>query len=251
MSEIPDRRRVARLTVPRHLRGTALEHHDVLLLDCGPLGARITHRTPLHEGVGCAVEFPPALGPLRLTGRVVWTRIQSTEQTLAGDRRTHYESGIEFTDLAPDEQTALAATLAALPVAAAPARATVLCIDDDPLVLYFYRDFLAGHGYRTLAVLDGLQGLTLAHQDRPDVILLDVMLRGLSGFDICRKLRADPALRDIPILLLTAWNHPSVATTGHAAGATRTLQKPTDPETILTVLAQVLGQQPNAPKGVA
>ena len=212
MSEIPDRRRVARLTVPRHLRGTALEHHDVLLLDCGPLGARarITHRTPLHEGVGCAVEFPPALGPLRLTGRVVWTRIQSTEQTLAGDRRTHYESGIEFTDLAPDQQTALAATLAALPVAAAPARATVLCIDDDPLVLYFYRDFLAGHGYRTLAVLDGLQGLTLAHQDRPDVILLDVMLRGLSGFDICRKLRADPALRDIPILLLTTWNHPSV-----------------------------------------
>jgi len=248
MSEIPDRRRMARLTVPRHLRGTALEQHDVLLLDCGPLGARITHMTPLHAGVGCAVDLPPALGPLRLTGRVVWTRLQRTEQTLAGDRRTHYESGIEFTDLAPDQRTALAATLAALPVAAAPPRATVLCIDDDPFVLRFYRDFLVAHGYRTLAVLDGLQGLALAHQDRPDVILLDVMLRGLSGFDICRKLRTDPALRDIPILLLTVWDHPSVATTGHAAGATRTLHKPTAPETILTVLAQVLGQQNGPPR---
>ena len=102
MREIPDRRRMARLTVPRHLRGTALEHHEVLLLDCGPLGARVTHLAPLHEGEGCSVDLPPSLGTVRLTGRVVWTRLRSTEQTLAGDRRTPYESGIEFTDLTPE-----------------------------------------------------------------------------------------------------------------------------------------------------
>ena len=132
-----------------------------------------------------------------------------------------------------------------------PERPTVLCIDDDPLVSQFYRDFLDARGYRTLTAADGLQGLALAHEDRPDVILLDVMLRGLSGFDICRKLRADPALRDIPIILLTVWDHPSVLTTGRAAGATRTLQKPTDAETLLTVLAQVLGHPPSVPKGAA
>ena len=163
------------------------------------------------------------------------------------DRRTHYGSGIEFTDLAPDQQTALAAALATVETAAAPPRATVLCIDDDALVLHFYRDFLDRHGYRTLAVLDGLQGLALAHQDRPDVILLDVMLRGLSGFDICRKLRADPALRDIPILLLTVWDHPSVATTGRTVGANLTLRKPADAETLLTAITPVLGQQSDAP----
>ena len=101
-------------------------------------------------------------------------------------------------------------------------RPTVLCIDDDPLVLHFYRDFLEPRGYRTLTVTDGLQGLTVAHQDRPDVILLDVMLRGLSGYDICRKLRADPVLHAIPIILLTAWDDLSVAETGRVAGATRT-----------------------------
>jgi twitching motility two-component system response regulator PilH len=118
---------------------------------------------------------------------------------------------------------------------------TVLCIDDDPLVLHFYRDFLTAHGYRTLTVLDGLQGVALAHQDRPDVILLDVMLRSLSGFDICRKFRADPALGAIPIILITVLDDPNVATAGRAAGATHTLRKPADPETLLTIISQVLG----------
>ena len=127
-----------------------------------------------------------------------------------------------------------------------PERPTVLCIDDDPLVLHFYRDFLAPRGYRTLTVMDGLQGLALAHQDRPDVVLLDVMLRGLSGYDICRKFRADPALCDIPIILITVWDHPSVGSTGQRAGATLTLHKPADPETLVTALAQVL-DYPQAP----
>ena len=127
---------------------------------------------------------------------------------------------------------------------------TVLCSDDDPLVLQFYRQFLERGGYRVLTATDGLVGIEVARQERPDVILLDVMLRGLSGYDICRKLRADPVLHAIPIILLTAWDNPSVAETGRLAGATRTLRKPADPETILTTLAEVLGQQPNTPTGV-
>jgi len=79
-----------------------------------------------------------------------------------------------------------------------PRRPAVLCIDDDPLVLHFYRAFLDRHGYRVLTAAEGLQGLALAQRDRPDVILLDVMLRGLSGFDICRLFRAAPGLRSIP-----------------------------------------------------
>jgi twitching motility two-component system response regulator PilH len=123
---------------------------------------------------------------------------------------------------------------------------TVLCIDDDPLMLHFYRSFLEPRGYRTLLVTDGLAGLALAERDRPDVILLDVMLRGLSGFDICRKLHAERALRNTPIILLTVWDHPSVEPTGRAAGATLTLRKPANVETIGTAIAQVLGQ-PKAP----
>ena len=121
-----------------------------------------------------------------------------------------------------------------------PPRALVLCIDDDPLVLRFYEDFLPEHGYQTLTATDGLVGIQIAADACPDVILLDVMLRGLSGYDICRMLRADPALRDIPIILVTVWDDPSVATTGRAAGATLTLQKTADVQRIVSAIAEVL-----------
>jgi len=118
--------------------------------------------------------------------------------------------------------------------------ALVLCIDDDPLVLHFYEDFLPAHGYQTLTATDGLLGIQIAADACPDVILLDVMLRGLSGFDICRLARADPALRDIPIILVTVLGDPSVATTGREAGATLTLQKTADVQRIVSAIADVL-----------
>ncbi len=128
-----------------------------------------------------------------------------------------------------------------LPARGAPT--TILCIDDDPLVLAFLRGFLEPRGYRTLTADDGLQGLVLAQRERPDVILLDLMLHGLSGFDICRKLRAALPLRTTPIILLTVVGDPHVAITGQEAGATLTLRKPTDPETILTTIQHLLGRR--------
>jgi putative two-component system response regulator len=120
-----------------------------------------------------------------------------------------------------------------------PARPTVLCVDDDPLVLHFYRDHLEPR-YRTLTVADGLQSLAIAQQDRPDVILLDVLLRGWSGFDICRKLRADPGLGAIPIILISVLDDPSVARTAQTVGATLTLRKPADAASIVAAIEHVL-----------
>ena len=114
MTETSDRRRVARLTVPRHLSGPELELHLVHLLDLSPLGARVETLEPLREGSVCYVDLPPALGRVRLTGRIVWTGIRGSEQTLEGVRRWYHESGIEFTGLTPEQQTAVAAALATL-----------------------------------------------------------------------------------------------------------------------------------------
>jgi DNA-binding response OmpR family regulator len=109
-------------------------------------------------------------------------------------------------------------------------------------VLHFYRAFLDQRGYRTLTADDGAVGIEIAQRDRPDVILLDVMLRGLSGFDVCRKLRAEDSLRHTPIILVTVLDNPRVPITGREAGATVTLRKPADPEIIITTIEQVLGQ---------
>ncbi len=114
METQPDRRRVMRVDVPRHLRGGDLQPHFVHLLNLSPLGARVTHLEPWDREVGCTVDLPATLEVTRLTGRVVWTRLRSTEQTLAGDRRDHYESGIEFTHLTPAQQAALATAVATL-----------------------------------------------------------------------------------------------------------------------------------------
>ena len=114
MSTRRDLRRVARLTVPQPLCEGAFAHHRVYVLNLSPLGARISHEALLHDGVVCYLDLAPALGALRLTGRIVWTWLRSTEQTLEGDRRSHYESGIQFTSPTPEQQAAVATALAAL-----------------------------------------------------------------------------------------------------------------------------------------
>ena len=112
-----DRRRVARLTVPKRWRGGELELYLVHVLDLSALGVRIAHREPLHAGGIGYVDLPPALGAVRLVGRVVWTRFRATEQTVDGDRRDLYESGLEFTSLTPEQQAALATALTTLQAA--------------------------------------------------------------------------------------------------------------------------------------
>lgn len=109
-----DPRRVARLTVPPGFRDGGLTHHGVHILDLSPLGARIGHEVLLHDGVVCYLDLSPPLGALRLTGRIVWTWLRRTEQTLDGHQRSHYESGIEFTGMTPEQHAALAAALETL-----------------------------------------------------------------------------------------------------------------------------------------
>ncbi len=111
MSEMADRRRVARVTVPRHPGGPELELQLVRILDLSPLGARIEHPEPMREGVVCYVDLPPAFGRIRLTGRVVWSEVRVSEQTVEGERRRHYQSGIEFVALTEEQQITLEAAL--------------------------------------------------------------------------------------------------------------------------------------------
>ncbi len=114
MGEIPDRRRVARLTVPRHLTGPGLELRLVRLLELSSEGARIEHSEHLREGLVCYVDLPPALGRVRLTGSVVWTRLHRGEQTFEGDARVYYQSGLVFVGITPEQRGALAVALTIL-----------------------------------------------------------------------------------------------------------------------------------------
>ncbi len=113
MTETTERRRVARITVPSQIRGTGLENREVRLLDLSSEGARIAHEQVLQPGAPCALILPPALGPVRLPARIVWSQLSGGEQTLAGERLLH-QSGLAFRGLTPEQQTALAEALTKL-----------------------------------------------------------------------------------------------------------------------------------------
>jgi hypothetical protein len=110
-SQTPDRRRVARLTVPPHLSGFDVELRLVRLLDLSAEGVRIEHPGHLHEGLVLFVDLPLDLGGVRLTGKVVWTRLRKGEQTFEGDKHVTYQSGLAFIGITPEQQAALAAAL--------------------------------------------------------------------------------------------------------------------------------------------
>jgi PilZ domain-containing protein len=117
MAETIERRRVARITVPSQIRGTGLENREVRLLDLSSDGARIAQEKALQPGAPCALILPPALGPVRLPARIIWSRLSGGEQTLEGERVFLHQSGLAFRGLTPEEQTALADALTKLKAA--------------------------------------------------------------------------------------------------------------------------------------
>jgi two-component system, cell cycle response regulator len=103
----------------------------------------------------------------------------------------------------------------------------ILIVDDDIAVRMRVRDLLEKPGScEVLEASDGLGGLALASEHRPDVILLDIMMPGLSGLDVCERLRAEPITRDIPIIILSAGDEQQSMPDALRAGAEDYLAKP-------------------------
>ena len=117
MATRPERRHLARLTIPARFSERAIEQQSVRLVDLSPKGARVEHPDRLHVGLMCLVDLPPALGRGSLNGRIVWTKLQRTEQSLEGKRQHYYRSGLTWTGLTPEQQGMLAAALKLLTAA--------------------------------------------------------------------------------------------------------------------------------------
>ena len=90
----------------------------------------------------------------------------------------------------------------ALPVGA---RQCVLIVEDNPLNMKLFSAMIASQGFDVLQASDGLDGLDLAQQRHPDLIIVDIQLPGMSGLDVTHNLKADAATRDIPIIATTAY----------------------------------------------
>lgn len=109
----------------------------------------------------------------------------------------------------------------------------VLVIDDDVNIAATIQDFLEEKGFQVVSAPDGLQGLELAKKELPNLILLDVGLPNMNGYEVCQKIREVPELRHTPVIMLTANSLTKDELSGFAAGADDYLTKPFKPARLL------------------
>ncbi len=102
----------------------------------------------------------------------------------------------------------------------------ILVVDDEIETIDLLRSALSRRGYEVVGVTDGEQGLQFVRERRPALMLLDLMMPRLSGYDVCRQLRADPQTASLPIIVLSASGTLAAETDALAAGANRFVMKP-------------------------
>jgi CheY-like chemotaxis protein len=121
--------------------------------------------------------------------------------------------------------------------AALPKEATILVCDDEPSLRELVRAVL-GSGYRFAEADDGHQALVLLRELRPDLLVLDLMLPGVSGIEVLAEVRRDPALASLPVVVITAWSHAEAGAL--VAGADRFVHKPFEPDELVSAVEELL-----------
>ncbi len=120
----------------------------------------------------------------------------------------------------------------------------ILLIDDDELVLLSLEDLLTAEGFAVDTASQGAAGLAKAQATRYDLVVLDVIMPGMSGFEVCRALRALPDYAGVPVIMLTAKSGEADRAQGLAMGASHFLPKPTDPFRLLNLIQEALRTLP-------
>jgi len=116
----------------------------------------------------------------------------------------------------------------------------ILIIEDDPSFSRAINHIVEKEGYEVSTASNGMTGLRMAKDNPPDLLILDVMLPGLDGFEICSQLRADESTEKLPIIMLSAKGQEADKTTGLSVGANEYLTKPIDRALLLEKIASLL-----------
>ena len=119
----------------------------------------------------------------------------------------------------------------------------ILIIEDDPGTSRLVDYSLKQEGYEVITASNGLDGLRKALSESPDLVILDVMLPGLDGFEICYRLKAEPSTVNMPILMFSAKAQEIDKDTGKRVGADDYLTKPSAPADIISHVANLLAKK--------
>jgi DNA-binding response OmpR family regulator len=122
----------------------------------------------------------------------------------------------------------------------------ILIVDDEPNIVSMLADELSDAGYDKQTTDNGRDALEAARHDHPDLMLLDVQMPQLDGFEVASRLKADPATASIPIIMLSAMEGRGARVIGLESGAEEYLSKPFDPAELLARIRNLLSLRENA-----
>lgn len=124
------------------------------------------------------------------------------------------------------------------------AMARILIVDDSQTEMYKLTDMLKRHGYEVLQAVNGADGVALARLEKPDAVLMDIVMPGLNGFQATRQLTKDPETSAIPVVVVTTKDQETDMVWATRQGAKGYLTKPVDEEKLILLLKQLLGNTP-------
>jgi len=122
-------------------------------------------------------------------------------------------------------------------------KAKVLVVDDEPDLVEFIARLLRAEGFDVLTAYDGINAMDMTENERPDIILLDIMMPMVSGYEVCQQIKANPMTRNIPILCMTSAHSIDARARSRQAGAATVIVKPFTPAELV---AQVRRHLPEA-----
>lgn len=118
--------------------------------------------------------------------------------------------------------------------------ARILIVDDSPTETYKFREILERHGHKVLEAPNGADGVAVARQEKPDLVLMDVVMPGLNGFQATRQLTKGPDTAHIPVVIVTTKDQETDRVWGKRQGARDYLTKPVDESFLLDVINRCL-----------
>lgn len=205
--------------------------HNVIVLRHVELGAA------LHKSISILKvrdsDYDPAIRELRITdsGISVEDTFQSASDVLVGSAHPSATVGLPAPRYRPRSHAA--------PAAEPGVRPFILIVDDEFGLAELISDILGEHGYETSIAINGELGLATLRERRPDLVLMDLMMPVLSGPEMLRHMKSDPALADIPVVIMTAL--PEAVPHHRELAHEAVLLKPFTPERLFEVVRSILG----------
>jgi DNA-binding response OmpR family regulator len=132
------------------------------------------------------------------------------------------------------------------------AKKKILVIDDMPNIVTMLKARLEASGYEVITAFDGQQGLTYAYKEKPDLILLDIVMPAGGGYSVYSRLKMSPKTRSVPVIFLTAKDRPEDMARAYKLGVQYYVKKPYKPEMLLETVKKVLepSDHPQQPRGL-